>query len=432
MGNRPIKYDMDSIPHQRVFHESIERYLYLSCGLGGGKTYSLIMKMFQLMHRNRGLPGAILCPTLKMYRRDVRATIKEICDANRIPYVENKADLSWYFPETRSIVYIYHSQDDGESIRGPNLAWGLINEVTLCTENAYKHFIARVRLAAAPFRQVAMSGTPEQFNWAYEYFISDPKKNTKIIYGRSTDNVYVAADYFQGLRDSFDPQMCLAYIEGKFVNLLGKTAVTMFNRRKHVRKVEFIKDAAIAVTCDFNVSPMAATLWNVCHLGHRDPVTKKQAEKYRAFGEINIEHGANTYMLCDAIKQKLPGIDTKKIVIFPDAAGRGHSTKTQLYTSDLDILKDYGNFTRIRYRTNARVRDGINATNNVFQRNLAVIDSSCKETISDFEQCQWVGDRFDLDKKNPKRTHWLDGSKGMFNILEPVRMRPGARTHRIR
>ena len=71
MGARRIRYDRTDMPHQEEFHQAMDPKVYMSSGFGGGKTYSLVMKMFQLMHLNRGCPGGFLSPTYKMYKREI-------------------------------------------------------------------------------------------------------------------------------------------------------------------------------------------------------------------------------------------------------------------------------------------------------------------------------------------------------------------------
>jgi hypothetical protein len=182
---KKIHYEM--LPYQREFHESVKPKAYLSCGYGGGKTYSLVMKCFRLMNENPGLSGGILSPTLQMYKKDIVPTVQEICAANSIRYRYNKSESVWTFPNTGSKVYAFHSEDEGRSIRGPNLAWGAINEVTLCSREAFLAFIARIRLKKAGRLQTVMSGTPEGFNWAYEYFVERPRSDTDFIILRSAD-----------------------------------------------------------------------------------------------------------------------------------------------------------------------------------------------------------------------------------------------------
>ena len=190
MPAKVIKYDR--LPYQGEFHDSMDPNVYLSAGYGAGKTYSLCMKAFRLMSLNKRIPGGFLAPDLKMFKRDVIPTFKQICRDNLIPFKYHKQESVLEFPTTRTLIYVFHSEDDGDSIRGPNLGFGLINEVTMCSKGAFDAFLARVRIKEAPVRQIAMSGTPEGFNWTYDYFIANPRSDTRLIFGDMRLNTYVA------------------------------------------------------------------------------------------------------------------------------------------------------------------------------------------------------------------------------------------------
>lgn len=432
MPQREIIYD--PFAYQIEFQRSTAPKCYLSTGYGGGKTYSLIMKMFQLMSINKGMPGGILAPTIKMYKRDVVPTIQAICRENNIPYKYNKSDMEWYFPDTHTMVYAYHSQDEGDSIKGPNLAWFIGNEITLCKKNAFLAALARIRLAGAVLPQFAISGTPEGFNWTYEYFVQDTRADTDMIYGDCTLNPHVGTFYYDNLRESYDEQMQKQYIKGLFVNLVGKNAAWAFDRMKHTDvgwavddKIIKIPGAPVLVSLDFNVAPMAATLWNRTYQGE-DERTGKTREVLRGFDEIMID-GSNTYEMVDAIKERLdPGDD---VVIYPDPAGRARSTKTRNIT-DFDILRDYGEFEEIKYRTKISVRDCVNALNNSISKGRIELSAKCTDTIADLEQCIFKKNVYELDKSNDSRTHWFDGTKNMVEFLFPIRNRPGFRQQRMR
>jgi len=420
---RKIRYDTTDMVHQQKFHEAFTPKVYLSTGFGGGKTYSLVMKMFQLMSRNPGCPGGILAPTYKMYKRDVVPTIKGICAENGIRYRYNKSDALWYFPDANAYVWAFTSEDE-DSIKGPNLAWFVVNEVTLCSERSVMMALARIRLKKAPHPQLAVSGTPEGFNWTYDYFIAKPRKDTTLIFGDARLNKHVSESYFAMLQESYDPLMQKQYIGGQFVNLNGKAAAWSFNRMRHVgHGVKKLSGLPVYVSLDFNVSPMAATLWNPVPKGY-DTGDRWRNVLLRAWGEIKLE-SSNTYEIADAIRDRLERDDQGNIVddviIFPDPSGRARSTKS-MNLSDFDILVEKGfKRTNIKYKLTISVKDCLNAMNGLLAKNLLVVDDTCTETIMDMERCVLKGNAFEIDKTDPKRTHWLDGTKNMCDYLYPIK-----------
>lgn len=399
----------DPLPYQLQFHNSVMPKVYLSAGYGAGKTYSLCMKLLQLADLNRGIDGGFLCPNLKMFKRDVWPTLEDISDEFNLQIDFHKQDTKLIFPETNSEVFIYHNEDKGTSIRGANLAFMCINEVTLCSKETFFSAISRVRVKDAPLLQVAMSGTPEGFNWTYEYFIENPREDTELIYGDSKLNRHVDESYVNMLVSSYDSKLAEQYVEGKFVNLVGNRAAYQFDRKKHVfGDIGRIENLEVWVSVDFNLSPMAATLWSVDR--------NRGRPLFHAFDEICIE-GSHTHELADKIWD-IVGRDTV-VVLFPDPAGKAGSTKSQ-GKSDFAILKEKG-FTDIRCRNSIRsVKDCLNALNRGLEKFDLKISSRCKNLISDLEQCIIKPGGMEIDKRDPRRTHWLDGMKNMMEMEFPI------------
>lgn len=432
-----IHLDTDGIPYQKEFFECTDKFkVLLSTGFGGGKTYILIMKMFALMSANLGCAGGLLCPTYKMYKRDVAPTIKEICAANGIRYFENKADGYWLFPDAGATVWIFTSENDGEDIKGPNLAWFAINEVASCTRNAVKMAVGRVRLKKAKVLQVVMSGTPEGFNWTYEDYIQQTPEDMKLIFGDSRLNKRNVHDvYFTNLENEYDELMQQQYIGGQYVNLVGKRCAWAFNRFKHTDNgkdlIKKIPGLPVWVSLDFNVNPMAATLYNrVPNMRMWDGV--RYEHLLRGFAEVNLP-GSDTWGACRAIKEYLAkdgyGNVVDEVVLYPDPAGRARSTKSN-YT-DFDILKQEG-FSQLKFRSVISVKDSLNALNGFISKGHYVLNSKmCPQTVADLEQVTFKGNSFELDKSNHKRSHWLDGTKNMIDYEFAIK-RESARSERIR
>jgi len=377
------------------------------------------MKLLKLCSLNPGLPGGLLAPDLKMFKRDVLPTLREICDANNIPMRFHGTEYELHFPTTDSRIYVFHGEDKGQSIRGPNLAFGLINEVTLIDYESFTAFVGRIRLKKANLRQLAMSGTPEGFTWHYEYFIENPREDTDLIFGNTKDNIYVSDDYVKMLYDSYDGLMAQQFVEGAYINLTGRRACYAFSRQKHVNpEIVYNPDLPVWVSLDFNLYPMAATLW------HRVPNLQTHMRGsaspiwLRAFDEIAL-NSSDTDEMAQAIKDKL-GEAWRQCAIFPDPAGDAGSTKSK-GKSDIDILKQHG-FTDIRYkRSITSVRDCLNAANNLFEKGRIEVSPKCKNFIADLEQCILKQGTSLIDKSDPKRSHWLDGFKDMVDYEFPIR-----------
>lgn len=407
-----IKYER--LPYQRDFDESTKFYDVLCAGYGAGKTYALVMKLLKLAAINRGLPGGILAPTTKMFRRDVLPTFQDICKNSGLRMRWFGSEGVIYLPDFGCRLYVFHAEDKGESIRGPSLAFGGVNEATLVNEQAFLAFLSRMRLKEAKLLQIPMSGTPEGFNWFYNMFISEPRKDTDVFYGDMRLNSHVADVYAQILIDSYDDIMQQQYVAGKFINTTHGSALYKFNRAKHTASsVKQNPNMPIWVSLDFNVAPMSATLYN------RYPDKSLDRVLLRGFDEVNLK-GADTWQLADIICEKA-GVDPGQIVLFPDGIGGSQQrTSAKDNISDIEIMRSKG-FKDIRYKVSLSVRDCLNASNSFLAKNRVILDKDkCKETIKDWEQCVIKPGTHELDKKDKFRTHWVDGFKNMVDYEWPI------------
>ncbi len=429
-----VKIEYNKLPYQDEFHEATEHYDILSAGYGAGKTYSLCMKALRLGTMNFGLPAGILCPDLKMFKRDVLPTFEEIAERNRfkIKFRQSFSELLIYPSKTKCLVF--HAEDEGRSIRGPNLAWGIANEVTLVSKKAFDAFDARIRLKQATRPQLAMSGTPEGFNLFYRDFIERPRTDARVVYGDMRQNFHLIDTYAKRLIEQFDPVTAQAYIEGKFVNMVGKTAAHSFSRKKHgVRGTTVDRAFPIWIAVDFNVDPMAASIWQPIPIG-------SGRHKLIGVGEVKIRD-ASTYTLCTALTEWLRSNSPqygfraealyKDVTVYPDPAGNARSTKSDM--SDHAILRECG-FENLKFKRQLSVRGCINALNTKLHKGEIEMDlDKMPETIADLEQVVWRDGTFELDKRDQNRTHWLDGLKNMVDFEFPIgEGRGGWREDKIR
>lgn len=398
-------------PSQREFLTSTDFFLGMFGGFGSGKTHGLILKLLQLCSANPGIPGGLTCPSIKMFKRDVYPLIQTICADQGIEFDYLKGEAKLVFPWTKSEILIFHGEDKGKSIKGPNLGWMLFNEMTLLDWETFKAAISRVRLKNVPFPQIAGSGTPEDFNWAYDKFIDKPMANSKVIYANTRQNKFTAEWYVNMLVDSYDAIAREQYVDGKFVPTAGRRALHQFDRTKHVDKsCERIPDKGeILVSVDFNVYPMAATIWQYI------PELKTPL---RAFDEVRIA-GADTTDLCEVLEEKI-GYGWEEAKLFPDGiGGMQKRTSASSNRTDIEIMRDYG-FKDFSYKTRLSVRDCLNSANNLLDKGMVVVNPRCEEFIRDAERCKLKEGKYDIDKKDPERSHWLDGFKNMADYMFPV------------
>ena len=398
-------------PSQREFLTSRDFFLAMFGGFGSGKTHGIVLKLLQLCSANPGVPGGLTCPSIKMFKRDVYPMIEQICSDQGIEFDYLKGEAKLYFPWTKSEVLIFHGEDAGRSIKGPNLGWMLFNEMTLLDWPTFKAAISRVRIKNTPFPQIAGSGTPEDFNWAFDKFIDKPIANSKVIYANTRTNKFTADWYVQMLLDSYDAVAREQYVEGKFVPTSGRRALHQFDRTKHLDNsiVRTPDRGEVLVSVDFNVYPMAATIWQY---------TPDAKHPLMAFDEVRI-NGAETKDLCEVLEEKI-GYGWEEARLFPDGiGGMQKRTSASSNRTDIEIMRDYG-FKDISYKTRLSIRDCLNSANNLFSKDMVRIHPRCEEFIRDAERCKIKVGKYEIEKNDQERSHWLDGFKNMADYLFPV------------
>lgn len=410
--SKRIKYrPLDSF---RPFHNTEMPKKCVFGGYGSGKTYSLCHELLKLCNLNPRLPGGLVVPNMKMFKRDVLPTLIEIAERNRFSFSYRKGNAELFFPQTGSTVYIFHGEDKGQNIRGPNLAFMVLNEVTLLDLETYQAALSRVRHPRATRRCVAMSGTFEGATEIYDAITEDD--SCFVSYASTRDNHFMPADFIQLLESSYDEDMVQQYVDGIPVISRSRKFANEFLRTQHVIPTPFFIEYDIMFTIDFNVDPMAVVLWQ------RVPGIEEGAE-FRAFQEMKIMD-SNTDEMAKAVKKRIEELigpfDPGMIPCYPDPAGNSRTTKG-VGKSDIATLKENG-FTDVRFRRKApHMRDAKNAVNRQFRRNNIQIDPSCKEFIKDLERVEVKPGTDSIDKSDLNRTHWLDGFKYMIELEYPIK-----------
>lgn len=389
--------------HQKEFDEDLlTKFLHLSTGFGGGKTFALCQKMLKLSYLNAPYHGGLMAPSFKDIKRDVIPTFETIFEKNNLTQYTmlHKTDYYYKFAWTPGRLYLFSAENQ---LRGPNLAYFGINESTLIKPERYKECIGRVRVKGAKYPQIASVGTPEGVaNYMYEMFIENPMRNSKVIYGDTRNNVQnLNPDYVQSLEDSYDKTMLDAYLKGLWVNMNSNQFYYSYDPIKnHDKSIERIEGMIIHVALDFNVEYMTATCWHLID------------DMLVGFDEIVLENNADTEKMTQALIARgyVPG----NTIIYPDPAGSARSTKGQ---PDHKILEKAG--FDIRARTSQpRMRQRQLNVNNLLDKGKIIFNpEKLKALKKDYEGVEQDPVKLDKLKDNPKLTHASDGVDYMCDIL---------------
>jgi len=135
----------DALPAQRRFHgDLITRFKGYSGPIGSGKSYALAYEALFLSLLNPGLLGLIGAPTYKMLEDSTRRSFFEVLDAEGIGFTFNKQENCVRLAATGSEI-IFRSMENPDRLRGQNLAWFGLDELTYTREEAWTRILGRLR-----------------------------------------------------------------------------------------------------------------------------------------------------------------------------------------------------------------------------------------------------------------------------------------------
>ncbi len=400
---RDIRYE--PLPTQRLFHASEARFKGFSGPVGSGKSQALCQEAIRMSYLNPGRTGLIGAPTFPMLRDSTQAGLLAVLDENKIPYDVNKAENHLVFLDTGSKI-LFRSLDDSERLRGTNLAWFCVDELTYATEESWLRLEARLRDPKASRLGGFAVWTPRGFDWVYRRFLSGEYPGYKTFVARAFENKHLLAqvpDYYDRLKSSYDSRFYAQEVLGEYLNIQAGRVYEVFDRNRNVTpagKLDMMRPLLWAL--DFNVDPMSSI------------VAQQSGDSVRVFDEIVLRR-ATTQQACEEFAERYPD-HPGGLIIFGDASGQRMQTTGM---SDFQMVREY--LRQIRYgnvrlelaKANPSVRDRVTLVNSMLgSADGAVklwVDPRCKELIKDFEQVCYKPDSMVIDKeRDPQRTHLSD------------------------
>src|ERR1700680_1373920 len=185
---RGIKYA--PLPSQRRFHASAARFKGFSGPIGSGKSQALCQEAIRLSYVNPGRQGLIGAPTYPMLRDATLTSFLEVLAGNSIRHELNKSELVLVMRDTSSRIF-FRAVDDFERLRGTNLAWFGLDELTYTGEEAWLRLEGRLRDPKGSQLCGFAVWTPKGFDWVYRRFIRDRVDGYDVIVAAAYENRYV-------------------------------------------------------------------------------------------------------------------------------------------------------------------------------------------------------------------------------------------------
>ena len=392
------------LPSQQKFHDSKARFKGFSGPIGSGKSQAVCHEAIRLSYLNQGRMGLLGAPTYPMLRDATQAALFEILDGNKIPFDHSKAENTLIMRDTRSKI-LFRPMDEFERLRGTNLAWFGLDELTYTQEAAWLRLEGRLRDPKATRLCGFAAWTPKGYDWVYRRFIAKPVKGYEAILAQPRENRHLLQqipDYYERLKDSYDERFYQQEAMGLYLKLDGALVYASFTRHENLANLTLDPGLPLLWALDFNVDPMSSL------------VVQLVRGKVCVLDEIVLRH-ATTAEACAEFLKRFP-IDPAGLVIYGDASGNQQHTTG---ASDYDMIHEYFQIHSampVKYRVpkaNPSVRERINLTNSRLRSAAGeirlVVDFKCKELIMDFEQVAFKADTCQIDKDRDRlRTHLSD------------------------
>jgi len=399
---RGIEYS--PLPSQKRFHESGARFKGFSGPIGSGKSQALCQEALKLTYLNPGRTGLIGAPTYPMLRDATQTALIEILDANRIPYEWNRAENFLVLRETRSRI-LFRAVEEFERLRGSNLAWFGLDELTYTSEEAWLRLEGRLRDPKAGRLCGFAVWTPKGYDWVHERFVASKVEGYETVVAKPFENRFLLdriPDYYERLKSSYDGRFYEQEVLGEYLDLHAGRMYHAFDRMQNVAETVVDLKKPLLWALDFNVDPMCSV------------VAQVEQGQVAVLDEIVLSR-ASTYDACEEFTRRFPE-HTGGLVVYADATGARLQTTG---TSDLAILRKVlgdGPYGDVRFRipkSNPAVRERVMLMNGKLEsangeRSLRV-HPQCKGLIKDFEQVTYKENSLIVDKdRDPKRTHLSD------------------------
>jgi len=328
----------------------------------------------------------------------------EVLGSNRLPYELNRSEMVLLMKDTGSRI-AFRAVNDFELLRGTNLAWFGLDELTYTAEESWLRLEGRLRAPLATKLWGWAVWTPKGFDWVYKRFIRNHVAGYDVVLAKAYENRHVldkVPDFYDRLKASYDAKFFEQEVLGEYLNVQAGVVYHAFKRARNEKVLDLDPNLPLFWALDFNVDPMSSI------------VAQKRGDEVMVLDEIVLSR-ASTHEACEEFMNRYPSHQAG-IVIYGDASGQRLQTAG---TTDYQMIREY--FRRTVYgcpkfrvpSSNPSVRERIALVNSKLfsarEEAQLFVDPRCKGLIMDFEEVIFKPDSAVIDKdRDSKRTHLSD------------------------
>jgi len=408
---------------QKRFHALKTRFKGFSGPVGSGKSAAFANEILIACIKNPGRTGYVCAPTYPMLQTITIPVLRQVLEDSQLPHTYLKGDKKLFLIDTRSEI-VFRTMEDPERLRGPNLAWFGVDELTYCSKDSWLRLEARLRDPHAQHLQGFAAWTPKGFDWVYDKFIGpDKKPNYEAVIAKPYENTALPSDYYQSLIESYDEQFARQEVFGEYLAIGQGRAYHAFDRAENVKPCSYDPNLPILWSLDFNVNPMCSILAQI------QPTSTSDVQ-LMVFDELFIMN-CNTERACEEFLNRISKWTVKRDVfvnVYGDATGQNRKTTGGAGAmSDWAVVRNF--FARnpqlkvsFKYKTsNPSQIDRVAEVNgmlcNYDRRRRLFVDPKCRKLIADLERVCWKEGARLLDQEtDPMLTHISDALGYLCNV----------------
>jgi len=339
-----------------------------------------------------------------MLRDATLTSLTEILDRSNLPFDLNKSENVLVMQDTGSRILL-RAVEEFDRLRGTNLAWFGLDELTYTPEEAWLRLVGRLREPRATRLCGFAVWTPKGFDWVHKKFISQPIEGYEAIQAQPYENRFLldkVPDFYSRLKASYDENFFRQEVLGDYLNAGAGLVYSAFRREVNVQEVELNPTLPVFWTLDFNVFPLCSLVAQRCQ------------DEVRVIDQVVLRR-ATTEQACEEFEKRY-GMPQGGVVVFGDANGASRHTASD--TTDFEEIRKFFRSRGVECavktpKSNPRVRDRVALVNsklcNAAGDVRMIVSPRCKELIDDFEQVAYEEASTQIDKnKDRNRTHASD------------------------
>lgn len=416
-------YRVRSFPGQAQFYNAEEKYSGFSGPVGTGKTMALCCRALIEATNNPGRRGLIGAPTYPMLRDVTIRTMLELLDERGTPFDYMRGQHLLYLKRCRAEI-VFRSLENYERLRGANLAWFGVDELTYCHEQAWQRLEARLRDPLANHLCAFAVWTPKGYDWVYRRFIGpDRLPQCRAVLAGPNENVAILKKnprFYEDLKASYDDRFYQQEALGAYLDVYAGRVYHGYSRERNDKEQLYNPHEGIAWGIDFNVDPMATVLAQTIH------------GKVHVLEELMLPV-ATTITMCERVLERIqPWLAAWQnqhgsavqlpLYLYGDAAGNSRSTKAS--QTDYDLIREFFRrqlniklYPRVP-SANPAVKDRVNSVNALLcdatGRVRVEIDPRCKSLQRDLIEVTWKqgSSGFEIDKKKDTKLSHISDALG--------------------